>query len=307
MNRTRACKILRLVEYDFDVTDITRQYRRLALLNHPGKKPASNVEATKTFQEIHAAYEFLQNNGHSPFEGGSRTATNYQDLLFEYITSLMRPGHKTFQDVASQLFYSIAERLTTQCEEKAMNMLERMDRHTFLKVYALLKKCNDVLFIPAEWKTRMEELHAAKTENDHVILLQPRLEDLMEDNVFRVTLNGHTFYIPLWHHEIVYDRPDCDGGELTVQCVPTLPDNMALDENNHLHVHIQKDRGSIWDSVEVEVPICCNKTLKIDRHSLYIREYQRVVLKGEGISRIDDHDIYDVSKKSDIIVHIKLT
>jgi len=306
MNRQRAYEILELTDDDDVATDetrIKRQYRRKALQFHPDKNPM-NPEATEKFQQVHAAYEYLINNP-SP-------ASSYQDLLFEYLTSLLRPVSNStkFQDVATQLFYSIAERLTTKCEENAMGMLERMDRPTFLKVYSLLKKCNDVLYVPDEWKTRLDDLHKSKTENDHTVLLHPRLEDLLDDNVFRVTLDGHTFYIPLWHHELVYDRPSQTSasadGELTVKCVPQLPDNMTLDEHNNLHVHIKKDRSAIWDGEEIEIPICAKKTVKMNRKTLFLREFQLVTLKGEGVSRVDDCDIYDVSKRADIVVHMTL-
>jgi len=214
-----------------------------------------------------------------------------------------------FQDVATQLFYTIAERLTTKCEEKAVGMLERMDKTTFTKVYGLLKKCSDVLRLPEEWRTRLDELHRSKTEHDQTMLLQPRLEDLMEDKVFRVTLEGHTFYIPLWHHELVYDNPHGDDetqkGELTVRCVPTLPSNMTLDEQNHLHVHIQHDKSLIWNVEQLSVPIIQGKTLSIDRSTLQLREHQRITFKGQGVPRIHETDIYDVSKRADIVVHLR--
>jgi hypothetical protein len=139
----------------------------------------------------------------------------------------------------------------------------------------------------------------------------------LEDQVYRVTLDGHTFYIPLWHHELVYDRPrtgddggggaaEDDPGELTVQCAPAIPDNMIIDANNNLHVHIQTDCDSLWLTQDLEIPICSNKTLRVDRTTLFFKEHQIVTLKGQGIARIDDRDIYDVSKRADVIVHIRI-
>jgi len=309
MNRLLACEIL-----DLDPTEelaeaeIKRQYRRKALQNHPDKNPHC-PEATPTFQHIHEAYQYLLQNQNASASSSS-PLSSYQELLFDYINSLFsaQPQQHRFQDVATQLFYTIADRFTTQCEEKAMSMLEHLDRGTFVKVYSLLKKCGDVLLIPEEWKQKLETLHQSKTEHDHVVVLKPRLEDLFEDNVFRVTIDGHTFYIPLWHHELVYDRPGSKGGggELTVQCVPTLSSNMTLDEHNNLHVHIQKDRATLWDLPDtLEIPICSNKTVTIDKKMLFLRDYQRVTLKGEGIAKIHDRDIYDVSKRADIVILLR--
>lgn len=302
MNRVLACEILDLdPSEEMDEAEIKRQYRRKALQNHPDKN-LHCPEATHTFQQIHEAYQYLlQNSATTP----PSSPSSYQDLLFDYVNSLLSRQHR-FQDVATQLFYTIADRLTTQCEETAMCMLEHMDRATFVKVYSLLKKCGDVLLISEEWKQRLDALHQSKTGQDHVMVLKPRLEDLFDDNVFRVTIDEHTFYIPLWHHELVYDRPGCDGGEFTVQCAPTMPFNMRLDEHNNLQVHIQKERA--WDMPDtLEIPICTNKTVTIQKKMLYLRDYQRVTLKGQGIAKIHDRDIYDVSKRADIVVHLRFT
>jgi hypothetical protein len=299
MNRLLACEILDLdPDAVLEEAYIKRQYRRKALQNHPDKNPHC-TEATQSFQQIHEAYQYL-------LQTPRVEASSYQELLFDYINSLFSNTRGRFQDVATQMFYTIAERLTTQCEEKAMAMLERMDRGTFLKVHGLLKKCGDVLLIPEEWREKLDTIYQSKTEHDHVVVLSPRLEDLFIDNVFRLVLDETTsFYIPLWHHELVYDRP---LGELTVQCVPYLSSNMTMDEENNLHVHIQKERATIWDMPDtLEIPICSNKTVTLQKNMLFLRVYQRVTFKGQGISRIHDHDIYDVSKRADIVVHLRFT
>lgn len=294
MNRLLACEILELDDV-FDEATLKRQYRRKALQSHPDRN-LNDEAATETFQQINAAYEFLSANV------AEASSCSYQDLLFDYLTSLLKGTH--LQDVGTQLFYTIAERLTSKCEEKALSMLERLDRPIFLRVYSLLKKSVDVLSLPDEWTAKLDALYEAKTERDQVLVLQPRLEDLFEDHVFRVTLEGHTYYIPLWQHELVYDRPST--GELTVRCEPTLPANMTLDEHNNLHVHVQKRISEIWIDDFVELELCSNKRVKLERKRLFLREHQRVTLKGDGVARPQDREIYDVSKRADIVVHLRL-
>jgi hypothetical protein len=291
MNRVLACEILELDD-DFDEAAVKRQYRRKALQSHPDRNPG-DASATESFQQINAAYEFLS--------AVAPSTSSYQDLLFDYLTSVLKATQK---DVGTQLFYTIAERLTSKCEEKAMAMLERLDRPTFLRVYSMLKKSGDVLSLPDEWTAKLDALYEAKTGRDQVLVLRPRLEDLFEDHVFRVTLEGHTYYIPLWQHELVYDRPD--SGELTVRCEPTLPANMTLDEHNHLHVHVERRISEIWTQDEVELEICSNKRIKLGRKLLFMRGYQRITLRGEGAARPHDREIYDVSKRADIVVHLRL-
>ena len=43
-----------------------------------------------------------------------------------------------------------------------------------------------------------------------------------------------------------------------------------------------------------------------ENHELYIKKKQKYVYKKQGITKIDTNNVYDTSKKSDIIVPLNL-
>jgi hypothetical protein len=100
----------------------------------------------------------------------------------------------------------------------------------------------------------------------------------------------------------VYDN---NGNDLYVKCFPILPENITIDNKNNIHVNITYDVKEILDKDTVIVGIG-KKNCEINPKELLLMKNQTVVLKNEGISKINTVDIYDISKKSNIIVYITL-
>jgi hypothetical protein len=61
-----------------------------------------------------------------------------------------------------------------------------------------------------------------------ILILEPTLNDLLQQHVYIYTHNGRKYSIPLWHHELVYD-------EFTVLCKPK---EVELDEDNNLYLDV---------------------------------------------------------------------
>ena len=91
--------------------------------------------------------------------------------------------------------------------------------------------------------------------------------------------------------------------EIIVKCIPELPDNITIDENNNLLVRIDipftKD---LLNNTYIEVHIG-KHVVYIQTNMLLLKKNQLMMFKYQGISKIDENDIYCVKKKSDIIVY----
>ena len=52
----------------------------------------------------------------------------------------------------------------------------------------------------------------------------------------KLEYDGEIYYTPLWHHELVYTI-NSSNNILIVQCEPSLPEFMSIDEYNNLYIN----------------------------------------------------------------------
>ena len=303
MDFYRACEILELpttwaaCTYD----DIKKQYRAMALQYHPDKNVA--VGATEKFQEIREAYEYLSKRS-VPEDGegeeeGSDTASpmDYNRLLTAFLKNIMSSEH------SNRLLMTILQKLSSKCEDNAIEILQKMDKKSLLTVYELLKRYAKVLHLGEVFMEQVSDLVTERYESDECIILNPTLDDLFENNIYKLTVDGHTYIVPLWHHEMVYDH---SGNDVYVRCEPELPENVALGPNNNLFTSITIDLNQIWYDRVYTMRIG-KQEFQIPADKLRLAPQQRILLSNCGISRINTQDVFDISNKGDIIIDIKLT
>jgi hypothetical protein len=133
--------------------------------------------------------------------------------------------------------------------------------------------------------------------------LNPSLDDLFENNLYKLTVNGEVYIIPLWHHELVYDN---NGSDLYFQCIPQLPINMAMDEYNHLWISVEIGLNEIWKMSAIKIPLGKN-TFYIARDTIKMKEKQLLEFIGCGIPAIDTQNIYNVAKRANIYIRLTIT
>ena len=132
--------------------------------------------------------------------------------------------------------------------------------------------------------------------------IRPSLIDLFEDKVLKYIVEDEIYYIPLWHHYLVFDKGQ---EEMIIIIDPILPDNIIIDEYNHLHIKITRTWEEIWSCENIICRIG-NKDFLIPREKLVIKELQRYVLKREGLPLIQPNNIYGVDRRGDIHFYIQI-
>ena len=238
MNKVTAyqCLDLDINDPDIDVDMIKRQYRLKALIYHPDKNKSPN--AVSKFQEIHDAYEYVlraeeyANIDIPMYDSSHADADNdsYRNLFMIFLKKILE------NETGQSVFYNIIQRITTMCESKAIELLERLDKPTLIKTCIILTKYKDAFHITDNIIEKITGLIQTRNENDECIILNPTLKDLYNNNLYKLSVNGETYIIPLWHHELVYDNL---GHDLYVNCLPDLPDHISIDENNNIHIDVK--------------------------------------------------------------------
>ena len=141
-----------------------------------------------------------------------------------------------------------------------------------------------------------------RRENDECIILNPSLEDLFENNLYKLSIHGQTYIVPLWHHELVYDN---SGNDIYVKCCPILAENMEIDNKNNLHIHKEYKVLDLWGKSLIKMEITNNKTIEFKPCELNLSILQTLVF-ADGVSKINTQNVYEISNRALIYLHIKL-
>jgi hypothetical protein len=309
MDLARALNILEidLLYYDkIDLKYLKTQYHKLSLKHHPDKN-SNDVEATKKFQEIGEAYSLLKreisiiNNTNETEEDNNHSSYIYMAHLF--VDSVLTKGYGEF-------IVSVVKDIVCGCKTITVKLFENLDKERAMQTYQFLFKYKKILHIGDNILEKVRDIIVEKYKNVQIYILNPSIHDLFENNVYKLEIDNEVYYVPLWHGEvyfekirIVEDKTICD--DIIVKCIPELPENITIDENNNLIVNIQI---SFTFSLLEEKCISKNvgeRNFTIPIHQLVLKPSQTFIFKKCGISRIIDNDIYNVGEKADVIFQIE--
>ena len=308
MNNDTAYKILEL-EHDVNIDKIKKKYREKALMYHPDKN--SSPESCKKFQEINEAYQYLMNNYNDSYEYKS-SENSYKKIFMDFLQNIMRENknwnmnEEVDGEFSNYLFRTILYKLTCLCQEKSLEMIEKVEKNTLLKIYEILLKYSSFLHISDEFLDKINQVLINKIKNDQCIILNPTIRDIYNDQVYKLVIDGEQYLIPLWHKELVYD---VSGSELIVRCIPVLPLGVSIDENNNISVyieyHINEFIENFWGKKEFEFYVD-GIAFHVPIYKIRFIENQELKIYSVGVSKINEKNIYDVRLRSDVTLYLRL-
>jgi hypothetical protein len=289
MDHKRALEILEIDVVNFNMDFLKKKYHKLALQNHPDKND-NTKESNEKFKQINEAYNFLKRE----IDNLNFNETNdyeYTDILHLFLAGLMNGKY-------TELFTKIIKEIVTTYKIST-TIFEGLDRETSLNVYCFLSKYHSLFHLSPEILNQVKEIIMNKY---NVYTLNPSINDLFDNNVYKLCVDGEMYLVPLWHHELYFDCKK--EKEIIVICEPQLSEGVTIDEDNNLYTGIDVNMMDICSKKTISVTLG-NKQFEIPVSSLYIKQEQIYRIRNQGISKIKD-DIYDVTEKADIIVKICL-
>ena len=300
MNFKKACKILDIKYHDDKLTKevLKRQYRIQALKYHPDKNKSEN--ASDQFRSIQNAYEYLCEKidcDEVENDNDCSQKQNYNSMLFSFFKNIIG------EDIQESVYQIILNKISNTCENKAIQIIEKLDKNILIKTCEMIQKYKDVFHFSAYFFDKIEEIVKEKIGNDECIILNPQLDDLFENNLFKLKIGDYSYAVPLWHHELVYDN---SGRDIYVKCIPVLKDNITIDNKNNIIISETFSIIDIWTNEKIEIKIG-SQEFTIELEKLKMVKQQSIVLEKKGISRINTINIYDISKRADIIINITIT
>jgi hypothetical protein len=313
MNSRQAYKVLELEPGAAHET-IRRQYKMLALKYHPDKNKAEG--AADKYREIKEAHDVLcisKADSKDPlgpsvsgwFSTGSSTYARTAADFFEMIYN--------DEQLQRRIFHPLLMRVVGSCEEKALDMFKKMEKKKARKLYDILMLYQDTLHLSADILVKIrgivegpfggegseESSEESTTPVEDIVVLNPNIDDLLNQSVYKLKQeDGIILFVPLWHRELEYDG-------VFVDCLPTLPDNVGLDEDNNIHVNCALKVADLWDKDEVEV-LVGSRAYNLDINRLRLVSKQVVQMEGLGIPVPNEADIFNVSRLSSVYAHVEI-
>jgi hypothetical protein len=306
MNYNEACKHLEInIGEEITTETLKKQYRLLALKYHPDKNPEKDT--VSKFQEIQESYEYLMkykdfidvedfSDDETDSEDSFKNKKNYKSILFSFLKNILIPDNR------NKLFLTIFNKISTTCETTAIETLSKLDKPILIKIYEILDNYRDSLHFSDDFLIKIKDILNDKLKDDECIILNPTLDDLFENNVYKLKINEFKYVVPLWHNELVYDN---SGNDIYVKCIPILPENIVIDDKNNIHIDCEYNVFEIWNEDILTIELG-KQRFYIKRETLKLKQNQSIQFTKHGISRINTKNIYDISNKSDIIINIRL-
>ena len=310
----------------YTLDELKKKYRIAALKYHPDKNVNSQEESTIKFKEINEAYLFLYgkyNNDKCECSNGNDGCDDrcddrcddeheycYSQLFSKFINSLMNNFSKT-QIAALHIIIPI---LMNKCETLTSAMFNHMDRESLLFIHHLIVKYYAILEISSDRLTSIHQIIKKKLQENDIIIIQPTISELFDKNNIQVVEHEKkTYYVPLWHTEIYYNLNSFDDNvepqlkrELIVKCIPSLPDHIYIDELNNIYIDVRTRVETLFNQTKLTVTVTESISFDIPVHTLEFKTHQTITLKKCGIPMINTENMYDVSEKMNVVVHLEI-
>jgi len=278
MDIEEACNIFQIYSFNnIDGSFLKKKYYKLSLLHHPDKNNNSR-ESNEKIKKINLAYELLKQEINEEDEDKENNV-NYEYFLKKFLKKYDFIYHfilNNYQNITIHLF-------------------EGIDKETAINLYNFLLNHKLILHISDELVEKVKEIILDKYKDVTIYILKPTLNELFGDRIFKLEACNNTFFVPLWHSELDFDK------DIIVKCIPELPKNITIDENNNLIVNIKTKFSSLLEQNYINVNV---NNLFIPVNELFIKKEQYYIFKEKGISKIDEHNMYNISSKADVIVFL---
>ena len=325
MNYTAAFKLLEIElnmsDKNLNLTYLKNKYRKQALRHHPDKN-GNTHESNEKFKQIKEAYDYLKRE--IPYLAGDfveeeekdddTASPIYMEILHIFMKGLMDGKYNEF-------IIKIVKDIVIGCKHISVKLFEDLDKESSLGVYTFLSKYRYIFHLNDELLEKIKVIVLTKCEHDLVYKLNPSIDDLFENNVYKLFVEDTLYLVPLWHSELYFDGSGC---EIIVLCEPELPKHIQIDEENNIYyeidVHInliekilESSSYKDEDGEKKDDPNTNNisfhigkKEFHIPINELYLQRQQNYRILKEGLTKINEHNMYDVTEKADIIVKITL-
>ena len=300
MNYNNAIHLLELEKDTINEINIKKKYKFMALKYHPDKNKSE--DANNKFNEIKEAYDYLMKyEGYvdcdNEFFEEEKSEDNYNSMLYQFINMIIS------EQSQDNILNGIIKKILNMCEDKAIDHIKNIDKGKLILFYDFLTKYSQIFHYSDQFIERIKGIIQEKTRKDERIILNPTIDDLFEHNIYKLKYNNNIYYIPLWQPEVKLDLSD---NEIYINNIPKLPENIEIDRKNNIIINCKFDILDLWNNSINKIHIGNNQIFYINSEKLQMKKKQILHFPNKGIPKITSNNVFDVSKLSDVFIHISI-
>jgi len=293
MDWATACKTLNL-SVKHTERCLKKAYYKQALKYHPDKNKSETAEAE--FKKINEAYCFLLKQ-QGCYKGTPYIDTNYKSIIKSCV-KYFTPDVKW-----DDLFLDTTlDNIINNCGKLSLRLFKDLKKEKSIELFEFLSNHREIFGLSDDIINQMKEILKEKMRDDNIIILNPSLNDLLSDNVYKLEFNDQTYYIPLWHHELVFDH---SGNDLIIKCIPDLEEHITIDNKNDLHCLYEGPITHILQEQQLKITLG-KKEFIIEGDKLAIIKNQTIILRKQGILKANSEHIFSTDERGDIYIDINL-
>jgi hypothetical protein len=298
----KAKEVLGLETDRFTHSELKKAYIKKAIVCHPDKNN-STKESTQQFQELQSCYSYLSTFVSSSENTGESTEPTTDNGLKE------DNGEEIFtfmNDVLHGKYQQVFIDLVCGIKNISLSALEKISKRQLQNIYDFLKLYGPNLIISQDVLQVIKDILDKKDRTKELLYtVSPTLNDMLNDKLYKLTLENETYLVPLWHSEVWYDGKK-EGEDIIVSCNPTLPENVFVDSDNNIHIKISISLNSSLLNEAYTIPLG-KKIFTIPVNQLYITsDIQTICFSNCGILKINEDNFYDTSKRANIYFIVQL-
>ena len=318
MDYFNAFKILEIDISKINTKDITlhklkKQYHKLALRYHPDKN-GNTIESNEKFKQIQEAYYYLtnelqfleldldnENTNENDSNKDGEEPSLYMDILQLFMKSILQGKYDT-------IISKIIQEIVSGCKNISLKLFDDLDKDACMNIYNFLSKNRTILHLNDSILEKIREIVQEKFDNVLVYKLNPTINDILNNNIYKLNVNDEICYVPLWIGESYFDISGC---EVIALCEPDLPDNILIDENNNIHIVkeisiVNELVNLITNNMNLQIHIA-DKVFEIPTQEMYMKKEQIYIIKNKGLNNnLYDFHLVNNYERSDIIIVVKL-
>ena len=298
MNLNTAQHILN-IKIPYSKHELKKAYMNAALKYHPDK--SKNPDANIIFNNVTQAYHYLNDLLDKNIINEEDYKNNEDNSYFSLISQFFSMAFISNDSIDTHQVDKLINSLKNDCKEFSLKVIEDFNPETLFKLWDYIIRFKDLFNFSGDTLSKIQEIIKKKLQNNQIFILNPNLNNILNNDTFKLMYEGEQYLVPLWRDFTYFKLNNKDY--MYVKTIPNLPDNYFISKINNIYNleinYFTNIEYLLNNNITIKLPTIL---IHIKTPELNIKKYQKVIYKKNGI--INYNDQLEIISVGDIIIHL---